>query len=712
MQRSLRRLARLYGVQSSYEDMAGNLKEASTDALLQTLKALGAPLEGPGDIPAALRERRLDLWQRLLPPVVVAWEGRPIDIALRLPPSQAESLLDCRLELEGGNWRTWKLDLGQLPSRQAAEVEGVRFVSKTLTLPGPLPWGYHRLWLDVAGAQFQTLILSAPTRAYSLPQDPSQGRTWGGFLPLYALHTARSWGCGDLKDLEALLEWIDRLGGKVVATLPFLAAFLDEPLDPSPYAPISRLFWNEMYLDIASIPELERSPSARAIVGSPAFERELRALRSSPQVEHRRQMALKREALSEMARCFFSEPPAPERRAAFQVFLAEQPRANDYAIFRATCERQRTPWRQWPQPLCDGILSGGDYDEEAKGYHLYVQWLMREQLQDLTANTRRAGQRLYLDLPLGVHPDGYDVWRERHAFVSDVSAGAPPDAFFSKGQDWAFPPLHPEGIRKLGYGYYIECLRHHLRHAGILRLDHVMGLHRLFWVPKGFEPSQGVYVRYPAEEFYAVLALESHKYEAVIVGEDLGTVPSYVRSAMARHNLRRMYVLQFEVPTDDPSRPLNAPTADAVASLNTHDTPTFAAFWDGVDIEDRLALGLLDREGILAERETREAQKEALAGFLRRAGLLQGAATAREVLQASLAHLAGSQAEIVLVNLEDLWLETQPQNVPGTSHERSNWQRKASHSLEEFRRMSPVIDMLREINNRRNGLTQRRVSQL
>jgi len=372
-----------------------------------------------------------------------------------------------------------------------------------------------------------------------------------------------------------------------------------------------------------------------------------------------------------------------------------------YARFRATHEKLRTPWQSWPQPLREGILNEGDYDEQARRYHLYGQWLANQQIQALSKSARRENLQLYFDLPLGVHPNGYDVWHERSLFVPHLSAGAPPDAVFTKGQNWEFPPLHPERIREQGYHYTIAYLRHHLQHAGILRIDHVMGLHRLFCIPNGMEASEGTYIRYRDEELYAILALESHRNQAILVGEDLGTVPTYVRSKMAHHKVHRMYVVQYELASNS-VRTLPPVPHNVVASLNTHDMYPFASFWHGLDIEDRLALGLLDKRDAELERKARRSTKRATVRFLQNEGLLKRRATdTKAVLRASLAFLSGSRARIVVVNLEDLWLETQPQNVPGTGEERPNWRRKARYSFEAFCQLPEVNDILREIDRLR-----------
>lgn len=700
----LRELARLYGVQTAYYDAAHRRRQASPEALLSVLRALGAPLETFRDAPGAARERRQALWQRLLEPVVVAWGGGPAGVELRLPQEQADRSLVCQLTLEGGETRRWVCDLSRLNPLRTAEVEGRRYVAKRLVLPDGLPWGYHRLALEGLGTSAEAMVISAPIEAYA-PSGREREKLWGLFAPLYALHSQGSWGAGDLSDLEALMAWVAELGGAAVATLPLLASYLDEPFDPSPYAPASRLFWNEFYLDVARVPEMGRCPSAQALLGSAEMRGEREALRSIPLVDYRRQMALKRRVLQELATCLFSG--ASERRAALEGFVAAHPQVEDYARFRATVERRRAGWWLWPQPLRDGLIREGEYDEEARRYHLYVQWLAEEQLRALWQRGQALGVRMYLDLPLGAHADSYDVWRERPLFALDIAAGAPPGTFFTRGQDWGFPPLQPEAIRQQGYRYYIACLRHLLRYAGFLRVDHVMSLHRLFWIPKGLEPSDGAYVSYHAQEFYAILSLESHRHQAWIVGEDLGIVPPSVRPTMARHGIQRMSVTQNEL-TAAPGRALREVSSRSVASLNTHDMPPFAAFWRDLDLEDRRQLGLLDAEGAEAEKRDRLALREALAAFLRSRGWLQKASVdAQSFLRACLAHLAASPAPLLVVNLEDLWLEVQPQNVPGTQGERPNWRRKARYTFEAFSQMHGLLDLLREIDRLRRGAKAR-----
>jgi 4-alpha-glucanotransferase len=570
-------------------------------------------------------------------------------------------------------------------------------VVRRLSIAEPLALGYHRLTVKAGNRTASTQILAAPRRVFG--EGGAGTRLWGVFLPLYALRTARGWGAGDLTDLEALAAWTAEMGGGIVGTLPMLATFLDEPCEPSPYAPASRLFWNELYLDPERLPEAAQSAAARRLLDSPEIHAEIAALSAAPLVDYPRLATLKRRVLEEMASWFFSHPTS--RQDELEGFLAAHPELATYAAFRAVGDRRGEPWQAWPERLRDGTLAHADYDDEDFRYHLWVQWASEQQMRAMAGEARRRGPGLYLDLPLGVHGSAYDVWRWRDLFAEGTAAGAPPDAFFTKGQNWGFPPLQPERLRERGYDYLIACLRHHLEHAGLLRIDHVMQLHRLFWIPGGMQASSGVYVRYPDEELYAVLALESHRHRTVLVGENLGTVPPEVNAAMQRHGVLGMYVTQYELAPGGGGLQ-REPPADSVASLNTHDMPTFRGFWQGRDVADLQALGFLDAAQAHEEGERRRRQREQMTAALP-ADLARPGDPYSAVLGVRLEHLAASAAPVVLINLEDLLGEEEPQNVPGTQAERPNWRRKARLTLEELVRRPEVVSMLRRVDGLRRG---------
>jgi 4-alpha-glucanotransferase len=610
---SLRDLARRFSIETNYTDAAGTRQQASREALVAAIeKRSGVSID---------RAANLRREPRVVEPVTVLW-GNDKTVDVDLPDG---TVVEWDLALEDGSWRSGRTDA----------------LGGTITLDQPLPPGYHTLTLN---REHETFVIASPLKA-AAPRE----KTWGVFAPLYASHTRRSWGAGDLGDLLHYASWVDHHGGGVVATLPMLAALDDEP---SPYSPASRLFWNGLYLDLTRLPEFQPDDADRGAIAH---------LQQSRIVDYDGLRREKRRVLMSCAERFTPDPD-------FERFASH---ANDYAQFR------------------------GRGDARETRYHLYAQYRMSQQMREVANAARRLGAGLYLDFPLGVNPGGYDVHRYAHVFASGVSVGAPPDLFFTKGQDWGFPPFDPDAIRHDRYEYFRAAVRHHVSHAGILRIDHVMGLHRLYWVPQGHGAKDGVYVRYHADELYAILVLESRRHGCTIVGEDLGTVPPEVPKKMNRHGLRRMYVVQYEAKPN--ATPLDAPPAQSVASINTHDMPTFAAWWAAKDVDDRVKMGLLDDAGARQERSTRVAMKRAIVQ-----SLVDGPSQdAQKALEAVLAFLAASDAEIVLINLEDLWGELEPQNVPGMPE--LSWRHKFRMSLEDARADGSIRRVLENMKGRRAG---------
>ena len=608
-----------------------------------------------------------------------------------MPSAAIDEGIIAWIELESGE-RIDPSSSSRLDRSSRAQIEGRTYLESILSWepPAKLPEGYHRLVVDAGGTESSSLLISAPYRASAPPEE----RRWGVFLPLHALRTRRSLGIGDLTDLEALTEWVAAKGGSMVATLPLLAGFFEDPFfETSPYSPASRLFWNELFIDPEAVPELERSAEARGLLASGDHRRELAALGSRQLVDYRATMAAKRRVLEALARAFWTGHGP--RREAFEAFARATPRLLDYASFRAACERHGRWWGRWPARERDGRLPPEGGLGDSARYHAYVQWLAEQQLSSTAGSARSCGAALYFDMPLGVNPAGYDGWREPEAFLSGVSAGAPPDAFFKGGQDWGFRPLSPEGIRAQGYRYPIEVLRHMLRHAGVLRIDHAMGMHRLFVIPAGMKATEGVYIRYRAEEWYAILCLESRRSGTVLVGEDLGTVPLAVTQALLRHGIQRSYVMQFELARKS-SRRVRPPPRNAVSSFNTHDMAPFAAFWRARDVDHWVELGLVDPGEAAVRRTERQGQRSRLIALLVGDGLLLERDTGNDpaVFLAALRYLAASPAKMLVVALEDLWLETRPQNVPGTTAEHPNWRRRARFGFETASRLPEVTSTL------------------
>ncbi|MSO18997.1 MAG: 4-alpha-glucanotransferase [Acidobacteria bacterium] len=717
-------LAALYNIQTSYRDCFGQHQTASTDALIGTLQALGAALSGVAETREAIRARRAELVREPLAPVQISWDGRLSRIALQLPAQRTSAathgVIRLTLHLESGETLQRDLPPSALtPSPATHAAAGTLRLNPSLRLP----IGYHHLKLDITHSghrsdALETLVIAAPVRCYSPPGTPQQ--KWGAFLPLYALRSRGDWGTGNFSSLGKLHRWVREMGGALTGTLPLLASFLDEPCEPSPYKPISRLFWNELYVDPTSEPEFSESSAthrgaALQIVESTAWQQQIREIRSAPLVDYRRAMALKRTVLEAMAEHVGTHRNSIQstRSKAFRDYVSAHPQLQDYARFRALQEQRSEPWTEWPTRPRSGCITAGDAAAARVVYHQYVQWLAEGQLGKISKSSaaRRnsdaalGADGLYLDFPLGVHPEGYDVWRHQSLFAHRASAGAPPDGLFPNGQKWEFPPLDPQANRRDGYRYLRDCLQHHMRHASLLRIDHVMGLHRLYWIPEGIDTRQGVYVGYPHQEMYAVLSIESHRARTVIAGENLGTVPTAVNRAMKRHQTHGLYVFQFAV-SPNARTPISAPSQTDVASLNTHDTPPFAGYVAGRDVDDFERLGVFSRERAAAEKLGRRKTVAALARhFALRA---KTGSEAGKLLPHCLEYLGSSPAKTALINLEDLWLEDAPQNIPGTgagtsSPDVPNWRRKTRKSLEQIRASREIRQLLQMISKRRNA---------
>ncbi|HVW28784.1 MAG TPA: 1,4-alpha-glucan branching protein GlgB [Polyangiaceae bacterium] len=672
--RRLEQLAALYGVEPSYYDVKGRLQVASREALIAMLACLGCDVTHDSAIPDLVRARQAALAGRLVPRIGVRWGTAANSIALRLRQREASTRAEIHVALEDGTNTSFAVGLDDARLVRRIDAGSEEYVDLDVALPKPLPVGYHVIEAHVSGRGGSGNLWVAPERAYGDDGKPG----FGLFTPTYSLRSARNEGVGDFADLETLSRFIGEKGGSTLATLPLLPTFLDGPHDPSPYSPVSRLFWNEIYIALDRIANVAKVPRAAELWANPKYRATAEELRNTRTVDYLGVLTHKRRLLMELSEAAFAD--AAERKHIDDA-VAARPLLADYARFRALMERQRRPFRQWPARVRDRIESA-DIDASSYRYHLYCQVLAAEQLATLAADTRARGVGLYMDLPLGAHSDGYDAFRYADELLPDCSTGAPPDALFEGGQNWGFSPPNPENGRLPSHGYFIACLRHQMRHASILRIDHVMGLHRLFCIPKSVGAADGVYVRQHAEELYAAVCIESHRSKTVVVGEDLGTVPDEVRESMARHGVGRLFVLQYEdVPSS--SRSYSIPDG-SVASLNTHDMPTFTGFLRGRDIETRRELGLIQESELTREKKERAAFRDKLEQSLELAGLLERPSTDETLLEAGLVTLGRSRARVALSSVDDMLLEPEPQNVPGTSVERPNWRRKHRKTLEEI----------------------------
>jgi len=687
--RVLYRLAGSYGLQLAYYDMRRVKHMPSLEAIVEVLKAMGANMDSIQGVSSALVERRRYIWSKPIEPVIVIFDKKGLQIEIKLPSKLADCTFMLELFLDGGGIRKFSYRGKDLKTTRIVNLQGERFVSKRVLISGEIPFGYHRFFIESSGKKHESLVISAPSTSFNFAED----RFVGVFLPLYSLSSKESLGAGDVLDLEKLIAWVSSVGGDVVGMLPVLATFLDESYGSSPYVPVSRLFLSEFYVHLESLNELKFCKPARDILSSKWFQEQKAAL-DGPLVDYKKIMAIKRVVMEALAKCYFSCGKLDK----IHEFMKDNPKVEQYARFMAVIEKRKAWWPLWPENLKLGKLKEGDFEEGIKHYYLYSQWKIREQFAKVDKKSAENNVMLFLDLPIGVHPGGFDAWCWQDQFLRNLSVGAPPDNFFIKGQNWGSPPMDPYSIREKGYDYTRAVFSYNLSMAKILRVDHIMGMHRLFCIPNGFGPENGVYVHYNQKEMYAIMSLESYLHRSVIVGEDLGTVPNYVRKTMARHAISRMYILQCEV-SSDPSKALHDVPEGSLVSLNTHDMPTFASFVEGLDIKERVRLGILDDDDTTCETSQRSILRRALVDFFKAKGVFLGDKDdqLRFLLLACMRFLAKSPSNIVLFNLEDFWLEASPQNMPGTGKDRPNWQKKARFSIEQFSCMKEVVNPLKEM---------------
>jgi 4-alpha-glucanotransferase len=629
----LRELADHYGVALTYRDVGARRVQVSEAVVVGVLGALGAPADGSAQIADSLAQARVTAATTLLEPVLVVGRDRTARTRLgALPPTERASATVEIVDEEGGS--------DVLPLREVARHRAGGSLEMVWLGVGPLAPGTYRLVVETHRRRLEAMLLVRP------PKPALPARAFGVYATAWGLRSASDWGVGSTTELARLGAVAASQGASYLATSPLYA--MDYASEVSPYRPLSRLAWSELYLDPATLPE-------RGVAGPPFDEARCASLHSSPLVDYEQVDLTKHRVLEGYAAVVDRGP----RAKAFASFLTEHPDVRAYAAFRAE--------REAVAPL---------QRKGAQRFHEYVQFAMDQALGAL--------QGLYLDLPVGVHPAGFDVAAFGAHFVTGASLGAPPDAFFAEGQTWGVPPLHPLRSRAHGHGYWRAVVEHAFRHAAVLRIDHVMGLERCYLVPDGHEPTDGTYVRYPADELRAVLALEAHRRGAVVVGEDLGTVPAQTRRAMHRDGMLRSSVYQFEAA---PDRPSPGVPPDSVASFGTHDLPRFAAFVSDADVSPDVGAA-----GLRLRRRWRGAlERLATPG-------LPGAA-----YEGLLSWLASCEAAIALVDLGDLVGDAEQENRPGNVADPGNWRHRLPRTLEELERSPTLRQRLAVVRAGRGG---------
>lgn len=721
---ALRRLASALRIFTSYQSDRDGLVEASDEALLRLISGMGYPIEHASQAAGILEQIETDLAAQRVQPITVAWIGTKASVAIHLPDRPAATI-KWTIDTEDGRTLNGSAKLADLRTVNRRTRTGTRAPFAILPLPGStsrtpaehqLGAGYHRLTITHGKDSFESLLLCAPKVSYQVPADQSLagqrgGKSLGLFCPTYSIRSERNQGIGDLTDLRNLAAWGSDHGADLISTLPLLSGFLQgEVFNPGPYAPVSRMFWNELLLDPERAPGFDTATAAQTLLRSDAYRKRSAALRRAKLVDYRAVAAHKRELLELLAEHFFAS--GADKSPQYKAFLKQTPEVKRYARFRATGESLNKPWQDWPKRMRNGTLRAGDFRPEDERYHLYAQFAMHEQLAAFSTEMAERGGKLYLDLPVGTHASGYDIWTNQDLFITGATVGAPPDPSFEAGQNWGFPPMHPEVARQTGYRHFIDSLRNHLAHAHFLRLDHVMCFYRLFMIPDGMTGPEGVYVGYEHEELFAILCIESHRAQCRLIGENLGTVPKAIEIAMEKHRIGMLYIGQFSVNTKTVKSGKNkgkrnaslAPiAANRAASLNTHDLPPFALDLMGGDVTQYLGKANKTPQTLDSAPASWTDRSRALAELLVAKGYCAKNPTAPQLAAAFNRYIAESDAELALVNIEDFWGETRPQNIPGTSNEYPNWRCKLSKTMKDITTDPVISETLEDLAERRGS---------
>jgi 4-alpha-glucanotransferase len=658
-------LARLAGIQERYTDFYGIARTVSRESIIAMLQAMGYPVAT--DAQAREEIERMRSAQSSLQPVYVVRAGEPV----RLDVGMGDVTQPWHLVAEDG-------------STISGSARGA------IEFPEPLASGYYVLHVDDASST----VIAAPSTAY-VPPELEERRLWGVSAQLYSLRSDSNWGIGDFGDLAVLARTCSSAGAACVALNPLHELQLTNPTSASPYSPTSRLHLNSLYIDV---------PAASALLGGESLAWRVRpdvaSLQRTDIVDYAGVARLKIDALRKLHKDFRAHRDRSPYTAEFEQFRESGgARLRRFAIYEALMDEFKRldaatyGWMQWPvsyrNPSAPIVGEFAETHADDVEFYEFLQWLADRQLAHAARAASSMPIGLYRDLAVGVDANSADVWTDQCAFCLGLGIGAPPDPLNAAGQNWSLPPLNPRVLRERAYAPFIALLRANMRHAGALRIDHVMGLMRLFCIPKHMDAHAGTYIRYRFEEMLAVLSLESVRQQCAIVGEDLGTVPPGFRERMRRQRIFGCRLLFFEREDDGRFRAPSAYDEAAVASTGTHDLPPLAGFWSGADIAIREQLHPGNANGAAARRERALARKYLLrmlesygdlgtneASRLDREQDAPSDEALEELIASAYRALGRSAARLVLVQLEDVLLERHPVNTPGTFDEVPNWRRK------------------------------------
>lgn len=722
------------GIETQFNDAWGNATEVTEANQLALLSAMGYPVHDEAATRQELLERQLDFWQQLIAPVSVQEQADSWQLDIQVPLALANMSFTLSLNTEQGADQStaqapeqhWQLVPVEGELTQVTVLDGEEYHQYQHQFEMALPAGYHQLTFTLADTELsvtQQLIIT-PGQCFQ-PAAFNTQKQWGSAIQLYALRSARNWGIGDFTDLKTLISYLAKQGADFIGLNPIHALYPAMPDSASPYSPSSRRWLNVIYLDVAAMPGFTECAPVQQLVNSADFTGRLQAQRAADWVDYPAVMGLKLPVLKQLYQWFVQNASAQlqENFASFKqqggASLQQLALYDALHSYLYQQDSQHWGWPNWPEQYRDidseAVQQFAAEHSSELEFYCYLQFMAQQQLAEAQQLAKDSGMLLglYRDLAVGVSEASTEIWANPELYCRDASVGAPPDPLGPAGQNWGLPPMKPYQLYQQAYQPLIELFRSNMQHAGALRIDHVMALLRLWWVPKSAaNAGGGAYVYYPIMDLLGILALESQRQQAVIIGEDLGTVPEGIRELLQQFGIYSYRVFFFETAPDGGYiSPAHYPE-QAMATLSTHDLPTLIGFWHCEDLKLGQQLGLYQDEAVLQQLyQQRHVSKQRILDSLHGHNRLpqdyprsvDHLAMDRTLNYAMQQHLAAGAQQLLCLQIED-WLEmTQPVNVPGTSNEYPNWRRKLSAELEQWTKNTAISDLLQSLTTLRKA---------
>ncbi|MBU1436555.1 MAG: 4-alpha-glucanotransferase [Gammaproteobacteria bacterium] len=730
-------LIRFNGIETAFTDAWGNPTEVAEQDQLKLLAALGFDISDDAKAQNQLDERQKQHWLEPIDPVSVQSQAEQYQLQVRLPIDEVHAELTVTITTEQGQSQQFVFSAIDAELTGAAVLEGALDHSDSgtevqqydWTFSADLPLGYHQLQLAIAGDDeiYQQSFIVTPERCFQ-PDEFSLKKQWGVSVQLYGVKSDSNWGIGDFNDLGRLVKHLAKQGADFVGLNPIHALYPAMPESASPYSPSSRRWLNLIYLSVPLLPGYGKCQQTAHLVQAPGFADQLAAQRAKDWVDYSGVMQLKLPVLKTLFHWFTEhQQQVPELVTAFDSFkqqggdslrqLALYDALHMYLIAK---NPDAWGWPNWPEQYrsadSEAVREFAAANQDDIEFFSYLQFCAQQQLATVQQQAKDCGMLLglYRDLAVGVSEASTEIWANPDLYCRNASVGAPPDILGPKGQNWGLPPMLPYQLFRQAYRPMIELFRANMQDSGALRIDHVMALLRLWWVPKGAKSAgEGAYVYYPIMDLLGILALESQRQQAVVIGEDLGTVPDGIFELLQQFGMYSYRIFFFEQAEDGGFiSPAHYPV-QAMAALTTHDMPTLIGFWHCSDLKLGLDIGLYTEQLLPGLYQDRHNSKQRILDSLHGHQALPAdfgrqidqMGMSRQLSFAMQQHLAKGSCQLLCLQLED-WMEmTQPVNVPGTSDEYPNWRRKLSMTLEQLEQQPHINQHLQNLTaNRRSGL--------